>query len=108
MIKFEQLKGIIDEVTAQLNEIAKKMSEYSKIDTDYRASALIEEINKVVSQINGAYNNVFASDDFKDVYGKNSNYDFTEYVKTIREYVPKYEAIYQKIIKFESVFGFYN
>ena len=45
MIKFEQVKGIIDEVSAKLNQIAEKMSKYSKIDTDYRASALIEEIN---------------------------------------------------------------
>ena len=108
MVKFEQVKEVIDEVTEKLNEIAKKMSNYSKLDTDYRAEALIEEINKKVEQMHNTYNNVFAHEDFKKIYGKESNYDYTEYVKMIRDYVPKYEAIYNKIVKFESVFGYYN
>lgn len=108
MVKFEQVKGVIDEVTTKLNQIAEKMSRYSKIDTDYRARALIDEINEKVKQMNNSYNNVFAHEDFKKVYGRESGYDYSEYVKMIQDYVSQYEAIYQRIIKFESVFGYYN
>lgn len=108
MIPFKQVKGIIDEVSRQLAEIAEKMGRYSKIDTDYRASALIEEVNSIIKQMNSTYKNVYANKDFESVYGEKSTHDYTEYVKMIRAYVPKYEAIYQKIAKFESVFGFYN
>ena len=107
MVKFQQLREIIDEVISQLNKIAEDMGRYSKIDTDYRARALIDEINEKTKQMNNTYKNVFAHKDFKDVYGENSNYDYTEYVQMIRAYVPKYKAIYERIVKFENVFGLY-
>ena len=108
MIKFNELKKYIDEIIAKLNEIKEKMSKYSKIDTDYRAGALIEEINKKIAQIKSVYTNVYASADFRDQYGENSNYDYTNYIKMLRDQVIEYEKIYKKIIKFESVFGYYN
>lgn len=108
MIKFAELKDIVDEVVNQLSEIATKMKNYSKIDTDYRASALIDAINSKINQLNSVYYNVYAHPDFIDVYGANSNYDYTNYVKIIREEVVRFEGIYQKIKKFESVFGYYN
>ena len=107
MIKFKELRGIIDEVILQLQQIAEDMGRYSKIDTDYRARALIDDINAKTKQIDNTYKNVFAHKDFKDVYGENSNHDYTEYVKMIRAEVPKYKSIYERIIKFESVFGLY-
>ena len=107
MVKFQQLREIIDEVISQLNKIAEDMGRYSKIDTDYRARALIDEINEKIKQMNNTYKNVFAHKDFRDVYGENSNHDYTEYVQMIRAYVPKYKAIYERIVKFENVFGLY-
>ena len=108
MIKFTELKPIIDEVTDELKEIVSKMKSYSKIDVDYRAGALIDEVNAKIKQINSVYNNVYSIPEFKDLYGANSNYDYTEYVKMIKAEVARFEAIYQRIKKFETVTGYYS
>ena len=103
MVTFKELKPIIDGVISDLENIIEKMRSYTKFDTDFRATALVEDVRAIIHQINSVYYNVYSHPEFKDVYGENANFDYTNYVKMIREYVDRYEEVYQRIKKFENI-----
>ena len=108
MIRFSEVKSYLDKTINKLNNIIEKIKKYSKYNLDHRAPALVDEIKTRINQLTSAYNNVYSNPDFSNVYGENSNYDYTEYVNMLNGDVDIFEKIYQKIIKFESVFGYYN
>ena len=107
MIKFSQLRTEIDKVIKRMEDTKLSIRSYSKFDYDFRAPALVEEIDKTINQINNVYQNVYGSPDFINQYGKNSNHDYTEYIKMISNRADEFQKICERIKKFESVTGYY-
>ena len=60
MIKFSQLRTEIDKVIKRMEDTKLSIRSYSKFDYDFRAPALVEEIDKTINQINNVYQNVYS------------------------------------------------
>ena len=102
MIKFKELKPIVDEVIEKLNAITEKLKNCSNTTDEYKVIDVINQINEKIHQINSIYYNVYAHPEFKYIYGECGNFDYTDYVKLMHDCVDRYEVIFQKINKNEK------
>ena len=99
MTTLKDLDKIVPEIISQLEQIARDMSRYKKINTDFRAKTLINEINakiKETKEVHETYKNTPSL--------RNKNFD--NFANSLRNYVKECKRIYEKIKSFEDVAGY--
>lgn len=99
MTSLQDLETIVPKIIRQLKDIRGSMSKYKKINTDYRAKTLMNEIDAKINQIekvHAAYKN---TPSYK-------NKDFGNWVSRLKHYVDECRAIHDKIYEYESVMGY--
>ena len=99
MISLQDLERIVPELIARLEQIRIDMSRYKKINTDYRAKTLMHEIEAKVAQIKKVHAAYKATPSYR-------NKDFENWVNLQEQYIKECKAIYEKIMKYESVAGY--
>ena len=99
MTTLKDLDKIVPEIISQLEQIARDMSKYKKINSDFRAKTLINEINakiKETKKVHETYKNTPSL--------RNKNFDY--FVDSLKDYVKDCKRIYEKIKSFEDVAGY--
>lgn len=99
MITLADLERIVPDIIARLNDIAGRMSKYKKINTDYRAKTLINEINAKINQVKKVHEAYKNTPSYK-------NKDFSNWVNMQENYISECKRIYDKIMEYESVAGY--
>ena len=99
MTTLQELENIVPDIIRRLDKIHTKLSKYKKMNTDYRAKTLMNEIEAKIRQIrkvHEAYKNTPSY--------KNKNFD--NWVKMQENYVNECNGICDKIFEYESVMGY--
>ena len=99
MISLTDLEHIVPDIIARLQNIASKMSKYKKINTDFRAKTLINEIAAKVNQVKKVHEAYKNTPSYK-------NKDFSNWVNMQENYIAECKRIYEKIMEYESVVGY--
>lgn len=99
MIKLADLEYIVPDIINKLQNIASKMSKYKKINTDYRAKTLINEIAAKINQVKKVHESYKRTPSYKDK-------DFSNWVALQNNYINECEYICKKIFEYESVAGY--
>ena len=99
MIALKDLETTVPDIIDRLEHIAGQMSKYKKINTDYRAKTLINEINAKIRQIKKVHEAYKNTPSYK-------NKDFSNWVNMQEDYIKECKRIYDKIMEYESVVGY--
>lgn len=99
MTSLQDLEIVVPDIIRRLNKIHSKLSRYKKINTDFRAKTLMNEIQAKINQIkkvHEAYKNTPSY--------KNKNFD--NWVQLQENYIQECNQICDKIYEYESVMGY--
>jgi hypothetical protein len=99
MTTLADLDRIVPDVIGRLDKIRSNMSRYKKINTDFRAKTLMNEIEAKIRQIkkvHEAYRNTPSY--------RNKNFD--NWVGMQENYIAECTEIYKRIMEFEDVDGY--
>lgn len=99
MTTLQDLDRIVPDMIARLEQIRRNMSRYKKIDTDYRAKTLMNEINAKIVQIRKVHESYRIAPSFR-------NKNFDRWVEMLEEYAADCQRIYEKIMEYEKVKGY--
>lgn len=99
MTTLKDLEKIIPDSIERMRTIKRNMSRYKKLDTDYRAKTLMNEIDAKINQVESVYELYKTAPSYKT---KN----FDNYVNSLNHYVDECQRIYEKIMAYESVAGY--
>ena len=99
MITLTDLDRIVPGMIERLEYISRQMSKYKKINTDYRAKTLMNEIAAKIRQVEKVHAAYKATPSYK-------NKDFTNWVNIVENYIRECQYIYEKIMAYESVAGY--
>ena len=103
MTRLRDLDRIVSDVIKELQDISDKMGRYKKIDTDLKARALMSQIKEKIGTINKSME-VFKRADLRQAY---ENYNFDNFVATIKSYVTEAQAVYERITDPEHITGYF-
>ena len=96
MIALKDLETTVPDIIDKLEYIARQMSKYKKINTDYRAKTLINEINAKIRQIKKVHEAYKNTPSYK-------NKDFSNWVNMQEDYIKECKQIYDKIMEYEII-----
>ena len=99
MTTLQDLDRIVPDVIERLEWIRRQMTKYKKIDTDFRAKTLINEIAAKITQIRKVHDSYRAAPSYR-------NKNFDNWVAMLEAYVAESHRIYEKIKAYESVKGY--
>ncbi|MBQ8425991.1 MAG: hypothetical protein IJX17_08270 [Clostridia bacterium] len=99
MTSLQDLDTIVPDIIRRLNKIYSKLTKYKKINTDYRAKTLMNEITAKINQIKKVHEAYKNTPSYK-------NKDFTNWVNMQENYVNECNKICDKIFEYESVMGY--
>jgi hypothetical protein len=95
----QDLDRIVPDVIERLEWIRRQMTKYKKIDTDFRAKTLINEIAAKITQIRKVHAAYRATPSYR-------NKNFDNWVAMLEAYVAESHRIYEKIKAYENVKGY--
>ena len=99
MISLQDLERIVPDAIERLRLIRCKMSTYKKINTDYRAKTLMNEIEAKIRQVEKVHQAYREAPSYRSK-------DFTNWVNSLEHYITECQQIYEKIKAYESVTGY--
>ena len=99
MTSLQDLERIVPDLIRRLDKIHAKLSKYKKINTDFRAKTLMNEIKAKISQIKKVHEAYKNTPSYK-------NKDFDNWVKLQENYIKECNQICDKIFEYESVMGY--
>ena len=99
MTSLQDLEIVVPNLIRRLDKIHAKLSKYKKINTDFRAKTLMNEINAKINQIKKVHEAYKNTPSYKD---KN----FDNWVHLQENYIKECNQICDKIFEYESVMGY--